>query len=440
MDSNSIAPPSSYSVNLSGWLFKKGKLLRLWKKYYVQLHNSELIIRRNEYETKARHQYTVNKDTDIKLVKNGNHAEIQIKTKTNKIVCLSSKEEESLNKWFNALKSITYSSALLSMDDFEVVSVIGRGHFGKVVLAKRKTTGDFCAIKSIKKKCLIDRAQLSLIVSERNTLTKISHPFVVNILFAFQTWSKFYIGMEYVPGGDLIGLMRRVGKLSMNDVIIYAGEVALALEFIHSKEIVYRDLKPENLVINSDGHLKLADFGLSKDISESKLTNTFCGTSEYMAPEMLFKKFYDYSVDWWAFGILVYEMIFDATPFHSELKDSTFSKIKYADPTYPEGTDPNIISFINGFLEKDPHKRTKYSDVENHPFWQGLTREDILSKKRSPQFIPIMGKSISTEYFDSKFTEENPFESVAEPMLDDNDIFFGFSYMGSESLEEESPS
>lgn len=435
---NSVALPSKNSVNLSGWLMKKGRIFHMWKRYFVQLHNSELIIRRNDYENRIRHRYVVNNSTAVKLISNGKHNEIQIRVSPDKTICLTTPEEKSLSQWFNAL---TYSNSHLSMDSFDVISVIGRGHFGKVVLAMRKATHEYCAIKSIKKKCLSDRNQLSLIVNERNTLTKINHPFTVNILFAFQTWSKFYIGMEYIPGGDLVGLLTRKGKLELKDVIIYAGEVALALEYIHSKGIVYRDLKPENIVINSDGHLKLADFGLSKDISESKTTSTFCGTADYMAPEMLFKKAYDYSVDWWAFGILVYEMLFDMTPFHSELRDSTFSKIKFCDPIYPEGTDPNVISFINGFLEKDPLKRTKYSDVENHPFWQGITREDLLNKKYTPTFIPTIGKSISTEYFDHKYTGENPLESIADPMLDEKDIFFGFSYMGDEeTAEEDTPS
>jgi serine/threonine protein kinase len=237
--------------------------------------------------------------------------------------------------------------------------------------------------------------------------------------------------MEDMGGGDCLGLLNRRTQMEMKDARLYAGEIALAIESLRSIGVVYGDLKPENVFVGSDGHSKLADFGSAKAISDPSTTNSFCGTTEYISPAMLLNKSYSFGGDWWAFGILVYEMIFGGTPFYSKNKSSIYSKIKFADVQHPPNCNPIIIDFIGKFLEKDPMKRAAYQSVEGHPFRGNLRREGIFNKKVSPSFVPIIGRNITAKYFDHEFTSREAADSFGTPMLGVEDIFSGLSYISS---------
>lgn len=433
--------PHPASANQSGWLKKKGRIFGAWSPYFVELRHRDLFIRKNDKTDEIRHHYTITEDTKIQILSENNKPFLQVKIpERDRPLNFAAEDYDTLASWMVALRSAAFENSRLSMNSFEVISVIGRGFFGKVLLVQGKDDREYYALKTVKKERLIKSHQIHTILSERKILANAKHPFVVNLMFAFQTVSKFYIGLEYVPGGDLIGLLQRTGIVGIDDVRIYAGELATAIEHLHSIGVVYRDLKPENVLIGQDGHLKLTDFGLAKDISETNTTKTFCGTAEFIAPEIIFGKPYDYCVDWWSFGILVYQMLYGKTPFYSERRDSMMSKIKYADPTFPDTATKDEIDFIKLFLEKDPAKRAKYSDVENHPFFNGITREDIMSKKYTPSFIPIAREQISTEYFDNMFTKENPIDSYASPMLGDANVFNGFSFIDDSSTTQDEAS
>ena len=428
-----LSSQGSVSVNKSGWLKKKGKIFGRWSPYFVELHHKDLYLRKNETTNKIRKHYVITPDTKIQMITQNTkipYMQINIPN-VPRPINFSAENYDILANWLIAFRSASFENSLLSMESFDIISVIGRGFFGKVLLVQNKQDKEYYAMKIVKKDRLVKSHQIHTILAERSILAKAKHPFIVNLMFAFQTVSKFHIGLEYVPGGDMIGLLQRSRILPMEDVRIYAGEIATALEHLHSIGVVYRDLKPDNILIAQDGHLKLTDFGLAKDISQSGTTRTFCGTAEYIAPEIIHGKPYAFAVDWWAFGILVYQMIFGSTPFFSEKRDSLMSKIKYADLKFPEDTDEDVKDFISKFLTKDPAERAQYKDVENHPFFHGITREDIMTKKYKPSFTPIVREKISTEYFDECFTNEKPCDSYASPMLGDDNQFNGFSYIDS---------
>ena len=422
-------PTEPVSVNISGWLKKKGKIFGLWSDYFVELHQTDLYIRKDDKTTEIKHHYVITNDTKIIMNTDGKFPFITLKIPDVRIINFSANDYNTLANWLMAFRSAAFENSRLSMNSFDVIAVIGRGFFGKVMLVQKKGEPEYYALKTVKKEKLVKSHQIQTILSERNILAKSKHPFIVNLQFAFQTASKFYIGMEYVPGGDLIGLMQRQERIPDNDCRIYAAELAHAIEHLHSIGVVFRDLKPDNILICQDGHIKLTDFGLAKDISELGTTRTFCGTTEFMAPEIVFNKPYNYMVDWWSFGILVYDLLYRRTPFYAEKRDSILSKIKYAEPRFPDDANPDDVDFISKFLVKNPNLRATYKDVEGHPFWHGMTRGDIIQKKFTPSFVPIVREHISTEYFDEEFTKEKPIDSVATPMLGDDNVFNGFSYI-----------
>ncbi|OHT04576.1 Serine/threonine-protein kinase Sgk2 [Tritrichomonas foetus] len=324
--------------------------------------------------------------------------------------------------------------------DYDLISVIGKGGYGKVMLCRDKykksdalletdSSNDkmkLYAIKTVHKKKLIRDNKVNLIFNEKSVLEKCKHPFIVKIYDSFQSNTKFYIVMEYVSGGELFRLIDQKIRIPLNDVRIYVAEIASALIYLHSMNIIYRDLKPENILINNDGHIKIADFGLVKDIKESHTTSTFCGTLDYIAPEIVMNKSYDSTVDWWALGILTFELIFGYTPFHDENEVKMYENIVTQKPIFPPGTDPYIISFISELLRKDPNRRLKYAKMIKHPFFNGIDMCDIYNKRIHPSFIPNLFNDAQNgiSNFDTYFTSMTAQDSLATPVSGN---FEGFS-------------
>ncbi|XP_014817503.1 PREDICTED: serine/threonine-protein kinase Sgk3-like, partial [Calidris pugnax] len=196
--------------------------------------------------------------------------------------------------------------------DFDFLKVIGKGSFGKVLLAKRKLDGKYYAVKVLQKKIVLNRKEQKHIMAERNVLLKnVKHPFLVGLHYSFQTTEKLYFVLDFVNGGELFFHLQRERSFPEHRARFYAAEIASALGYLHSINIVYRDLKPENILLDSLGHVVLTDFGLCKEgIATSDTTATFCGTPEYLAPEVIKKQPYDNTVDWWCLGAVLYEMLY----------------------------------------------------------------------------------------------------------------------------------
>jgi serine/threonine protein kinase len=243
----------------------------------------------------------------------------------------------------------------------------------------------------------------------------IKNPFIVNLQFAFQSPTKFYLGMEYAAGGELYYRMGGIGMIPLNDARIYTAEITLAIAHLHRFGIIYRDLKAENVLLDADGHIKLTDFGLAKAIPGQ--ATTFCGTHHYLAPEIVARSAYSYSIDWWALGVLLCEMLTGMPPFQGENLAELYEKIISSPPVIPSEVQPEAASLITQLLEKDPENRLGFEGIMNHPFFVSMDWDVIAQRGYQPEWRPTLdGLGICRSNFD---------ESVANEPLLDSDVMGG---------------
>ena len=283
------------------------------------------------------------------------------------------------------------------VEDYDMGPVLGEGAFGRVNLAKNKSTGEYIALKQLKKIEIIKMKQIDHVKNETFVLSSLDHPLLVK-MYGFSTDPKFlYIGMEYIAGGELFTYLRKVGKFSSSQSAFYAGNVALMFEYLHSKNVIYRDLKPENLLINPDGYLKLTDFGFAK-IVEGR-TFTLCGTPEYLAPEILLNRGYGKGVDWWTLGILLYEMVEGIDPFNDCDPMGIYQKILRGCVRFNKSFNKDARSLVKHLLVADLSKRygnlkRASQDIKNHRFFDIINWRLMLQKKIVAPYIPKV-KSVS---------------------------------------------
>lgn len=276
--------------------------------------------------------------------------------------------------------------------------VIGRGTFGKVFLIEHKVTKQLYACKSIRKDILIQYDQVDNTLLEKDIMFECDHPFLVGMEFLFQNELRLYFVMPFVRGGEMYKVFQSKKRFKENEVIFYAAQMTIAIGYLHMKGIVHRDLKLENILIGEDGYIKIIDYGLAKMLGENQETTSFCGTPEYLAPEMVNQTGHDKGVDWWALGILIYEMLIGVTPFFNRNKNMLLSKIKTAKVVFPDRNkykieySDKIVDLICKLLEKDKSKRlgTKDDFVEilSHPIFKDIDIEQLESQKIVPPFKP----------------------------------------------------
>ncbi|GMH93433.1 hypothetical protein TrST_g7470 [Triparma strigata] len=277
------------------------------------------------------------------------------------------------------------------LQDFEVLQTIGNGTFGRVRLAKLFGDENECyALKAMKKTEIVRLKQFKHILSEINVMSVINHPFIVDMVGHFQDESRLYIVLEYVQGGELFTLLRKEGAFGVQAVIFYTCEIVLAISYLHQLKIVYRDLKPENVLLTPDGHVKLIDFGLSKMISDR--TWTLCGTAEYLAPEMINNVGHGLSVDWWALGVLIYEMLAGHPPFYGDTPFETYRKITDGKVKFESTFDPHSRDLVTRLLTKDRRKRLgcgklAHKEVTSHRFLKGVDFPAVLKKQAQVPYL-----------------------------------------------------
>jgi len=412
----------------SGAIKRKGNKDGKWHQRYLKVEGMILQISHDKDFQNIEKTLTIDSST-IVTVEGNSQINKFVVTCSNGVTnefCATTANE--MHRWVSMIRSAAPLPPRLSMDNFKILSVIGRGYYGKVMLAQLNGTDKVFAIKSLQKSRLAELSAFDSVACERNILMKIKHPFIIQLCFAFQTPNKFYLGLEYAAGGELFYHMQKLGTIQIDNARLYIAEIALALEHMHKLGIIYRDLKPENVLLDSEGHIKLTDFGLAKEVAVGGTATTFCGTSEYLAPEVVNKNPYGKEIDIWALGVLAYEMIFGATPFYSQNLVDMFAAITQQDPFFPDGIDDRISDFLFRMLEKEPSKRITIDEIKEHPFFEGFDWEMVYQRSYQPSFIPDTVDITKPKNFDPEFTQEVPADSFASPAMGDISHIQGFSF------------
>ncbi|GMF16744.1 unnamed protein product [Phytophthora lilii] len=315
-------------------------------------------------------------------------------------------------------------SLSISMKDFTVYNVIGKGGFGTVVNAVKKSDGQIYALK-ILEKGKMTKYDVESSFTEMRVAQNIHHPFIAGLRIAFQSRTKLFLGMNYYGGGDLFHHMSKGSscRIPSDRAHFYTAELVLGIHHLHQHDILYRDIKPENVMIDAEGHVALVDFGLAKlHVSEYKGAKTMAGSPQYTAPELLLpkaKRSYGKAADWWSLGILLYEMSVGKSPFYDNNIEKMYHKIQndpLVFPSKPLLTD-ELKSILRGFLQKDPTKRlgTNISDILAHPFFRGIDWDLLLKKQITPPWKPKLSSPLDVEYVDTEFTDLDVHSEVQSP-------------------------
>ena len=291
-------------------------------------------------------------------------------------------------------------------------------------------------MKVLKKKYMRKKNQVEHIKTERQILELMEFPFIINLKYAFQNEHKLYLVIDYCPGGELFFHIQRVERFNEEAVKFYAAQMVLAIHYLHENNIIYRDLKPENVLIDRDGYIKITDFGLSKqNIIDNYSTYSFCGTPEYLAPEIIENQGHGKAVDWWSLGAIVYEMLTGLPPFYSKDKEKLFNNIKNGNLRFFNYLSSYAVSFLKALFVKDPDQRlgsgvNGLSELKNHIFFKDIDWTLLINKKIKPPFIPRLNSVDDTRYVDMEFTNCTPKDSpVFDPCSQSQDNHYnGFSY------------
>lgn len=312
----------------------------------------------------------------------------------------------------------------LCIYDFQLLSVVGKGSYGKVMQARKKDSGKIYAIKVLLKKDLKKQTQITHTQTERHILGAVEHPFICSLRYAFQNRTKLYMVMDFFNGGELFFHLNK-GPFEESRTQYYIAEITLALEHLHSLLVVYRDLKPENVLLDSDGHIKLSDFGLSKKFRKGEKceTTTFCGTPQYLAPEIVHNKPYSFGVDWWAMGCLTYELLTRRPPFEAKNSNALYNVICNSPVSYPSVVSPVAKSFISGLLEKNPAQRLGAkgsNEIKQHPFFAGIDWNALLAKQLPVPFRPPQDLEDTSCVWTDFLKDEVKDTPTEAPVLDDS--------------------
>ncbi|XP_077199183.1 ribosomal protein S6 kinase alpha-3 isoform X2 [Paroedura picta] len=328
---------------------------------------------------------------------------------------------------------------------FELLKVLGQGSFGKVFLVKKISGSDarqLYAMKVLKKATLKvrDRVRTKM---ERDILVEVNHPFIVKLHYAFQTEGKLYLILDFLRGGDLFTRLSKEVMFTEDDVKFYLAELALALDHLHSLGIIYRDLKPENILLDEEGHIKLTDFGLSKEsIDHEKKAYSFCGTVEYMAPEVVNRRGHTQSADWWSFGVLMFEMLTGTLPFQGKDRKETMTMILKAKLGMPQFLSPEAQSLLRMLFKRNPANRLGagpdgVEEIKRHHFFSTIDWNKLYRREINPPFKPATGRPEDTFYFDPEFTAKTPKDSPGiPPSANAHQLFRGFSFVAIASDDE----
>ncbi|XP_046580250.1 protein kinase C delta type-like isoform X2 [Haliotis rubra] len=323
-------------------------------------------------------------------------------------------------------------------EEFSFLKVLGKGSFGKVLLAQLKGTDKYYAIKALKKDVVLEDDDIECTMIERRVLAMgCQHPFLTHLHSTFQSKSHLFFVMEYLNGGDLMFHIQMSGKFEFPRAQYYAAEILCGLQFLHSHGIIYRDLKLDNVLLDKEGHIKIADFGMCKEnIFGEKLATTFCGTPDYIAPEILKGQKYNASVDWWSYGVLLYEMLIGQSPFHGDDEDDLFHSILHDTPRYPHSMSKEAATMLSLLFERNPHERLGMpgcvaGPIRSQQFFRSIDWEKLERREMPPPFKPKLKSPSDSSNFDMDFTMEKaqltpPDKDLLKTM--NQNVFKNFSF------------
>lgn len=326
----------------------------------------------------------------------------------------------------------------LTPNDMHFLTILDRGVNSKVFLIQMKKSNKYYACKVLKKELIIQNDEIKTVETQKRIFllgTEHKHPFMCKLFATFQTETRLYFLTGYIPGGNLMFHLQR-GQLDSDRAQFYASEICLGLKYLHENGIIYRNLKLEHVLLDEDGHIKLIAFGICKtDMWHGSTTHTFCGSQEFMAPEVLLGNSYGRAVDWWSFGIIFYQMMFQQNPFRGDDEDDIYDAILTDDPLYPIHIPEATTSLLQKLLAREPELRlgsgpTDAQEIMSHPFFQGVDWDSVYQKSIPAPFVPTLQNEIDTSNFLEEFTSVSPIltpvGSVLTPAMQDE--FRGFSY------------
>jgi serine/threonine protein kinase len=338
----------------------------------------------------------------------------------------------------------------ISPTSFVCLALLGKGSFGEVYLVQKINTQVLYAMKVLNKDRIMGQNLLKYAMAERNVLSLSNHPFIVKLNFAFQTSSKLFLILDYCPNGDLSKHLYIEKRFPEPKAKFYLCEVLLALEDLHKRDIIFRDLKPDNVVLDNEGHIKLTDFGLSKEgVFDSKSAKSFCGSIAYLAPEMLKKQGHGKAVDWYLLGVLFYEMLVGIPPYFTAHKEDIFHNIEYGELQFPKLISNEAKELLRALLQKDPNKRLGGGirdalDIKEHVYFKDVNWEDVYNKKIKPPEIRNIKKAIKIYNQPRLFANEDDdddnnsgYYSKNQLMSYQNNNLQGWSFINNEYDDEE---
>lgn len=445
-----------------GWLRKKGEFIKNWRARYFQLYsdgyllgfkggspydgglaensfritNCRIVMDRkteNLFQCSFLDQKCViyrlfkaesgeDREEWVKCISETSQANLELAEESVSGATRSHQSSKSANLMSSPSSLSTFSSTAeqdLRMEDFQIISVVGRGTFGKVVLAtprNKHLNHKTVAIKLLKKDVIKEKEEVQHTLNESRVLRKIDHPFLTKLIASFQTNDRLCFVMEYVSGGELFYHLSRDRVFEPRRAMLYGAEIVLGLGYLHERGIIYRDLKLENLLLDHEGHVKITDFGLSKEnMGYGHTTTTFCGTPEYLAPEILEYDDYTRAVDWWGFGVVMYEMLCGVLPFAAADNniDKLFNMIVRENVKFPRNLFwiPFATDFLEKLLIKDPARRLgsgpdDVEEIKRHDFFRMLNFDDVYHKRIPVTFIPSVSSVADVSNFEPEFTNE----------------------------------
>ena len=429
-----------------GYACKLGGIFKMYRKRWFVLSDNEL----KYFKKPGRRvvgRINIKETENIDIDPKSKHQNVIIIKDPKRLHHILFPTAQEAQEWLKELITVKKGAKKVDVKitDFTVLKVIGRGTYGKVQLVRYNGDNQIYALKSLSKRLLAQYDLIGRTLTERNTLIRANHPFLTAARYSFQSDTKLFLVLEYVPGGELFARLREERKFPEHRVKLYVAQLTLAIGYLHSLGIIHRDLKPENILVDKDGYLKLTDFGLVKekmDGSDAK-TSTFCGTPDYIAPEMILSKPYNKSVDWWSLGILTYEMLYGYPPFYNSNTNAMYRSILNDPLVFPKGGSCDAVDFISRLLERDPARRLgsgpgKVDEVKAHPFFDGIDWKQLLLKAIPMDWKPDLSGATDTSQFDKEFTQEQPVVSYENPDLISSEtqkLLEGFSMLNENVID-----